>query len=200
MRDVRKVAARLHVLHAAHPGCGLDDLAREVLALAPGATLGREDALLSEIESLGQAIETMRQEVARLPVDDIASNHIPCATDELDAIVEHTAAATDTILESCEALDTLAGSLEPAPSRTVQEMTTRIYEACSFQDITGQRIAKIVATLKAIEGKVAHIRDAFGGCDAETAAEDGEAGLLNGPQLPADAMAQADIDRLLATF
>ncbi len=44
----------------------------------------------------------------------------------------------------------------------LQDATTRIYEACSFQDITGQRITKVVATLKTIERKVAHIIGTFG--------------------------------------
>ena len=75
----------------------------------------------------------------------------------------------------------------------------RIYEAFSFQDITGQRIAKIVATLQAIEAKVGHIRGAFGSSAPVPVLPD-EASLLNGPQLPADAMAQAEIDLLLADF
>jgi chemotaxis protein CheZ len=197
MRDATQIAARLQELAPAHPGSGLAELACHVLALA-GHTR-RERDLLAEIEALGRAIALMRLDVARMPVDDIARTHIPCATDELDAIVVHTAAATETILGSCEVLDTLAAGLDGAPSRAVQEMTSRIYEACSFQDITGQRIAKIVATLQTIEAKVGHIRAAFGH-PASPPAATGDAGLLNGPQLPANAMAQADIDRLLAAF
>ena len=76
----------------------------------------------------------------------------------------------------------------------------RIYEACSFQDITGQRIAKIVATLQVIEAKVAHIRAVASEPTRhhEPEAEPQRPDLLNGPQLPEAAMGQADIDRLLA--
>ena len=82
-------------------------------------------------------------------------------------------------------------------------MTTPIYEACSFQDITGQRISKVVATLKAIDAKVAHIVAAFTPelDDADALPEmPADAELLNGPQLPVHAMDQSDIDRLLADF
>lgn len=197
MRDAIQIAARLQELAPTHPGSGLAELACHVLAL--GNSTKREHDLLAEIEELDRAIFQMRQEVARLPADDIARTHIPCATDELDAIVTHTAAATETILESCEVLDTLAETLEDGPSHKVQEMTMRIYEACSFQDITGQRIAKIVSTLQAIEAKVGHIRCAFCNPTPQPAVPD-DASLLNGPQLPADAMAQAEIDLLLADF
>ena len=82
----------------------------------------------------------------------------------------------------------------------------RIYEACSFQDITGQRITKIITTLKSIEAKVAQIIATFGGRDpnappvAVAAPVMDEDELLNGPQLPALAMDQSDIDKLLASF
>jgi chemotaxis protein CheZ len=197
MRDATQIAARLQELASTHPGSGLAELACHVLAL--GNSTRREHDLLAEIEELDRSISQMRQEVARLPVDDIARTHIPCATDELDAIVTHTAVATETILESCEVLDTLAETLGEGPSHMVQEMTMRIYEACSFQDITGQRIAKIIATLQAIEAKVGHIRGAFGNPSSQPALPD-DASLLNGPQLPANAMAQAEIDLLLADF
>ena len=48
------------------------------------------------------------------------------------------------------------------PAAKLQDAVTRIYEACSFQDITGQRITKVVTTLKVIEEKVAHIISTFG--------------------------------------
>jgi chemotaxis protein CheZ len=89
----------------------------------------------------------------------------------------------------------------------MQDATTKIYEACSFQDITGQRITKVVATLKAIDAKVAQMLTAFGGrARVATAAApvvpalDAGESLLHGPQLPAAAMDQTDIDKLLASF
>ena len=95
-------------------------------------------------------------------------------------------------------------SVTGEPATRLQDATTRIYEACSFQDITGQRITKVVATLKTIEAKVAQIVAAFGGgeraASVEAAAETDETALLNGPQHPTIAMDQSDIDKLLASF
>lgn len=195
MLDAVQIAARLRELSSSHPGSGLAELACHVLALATHDR--RQHNLLAEIDHLGEAIALMRHEVATLSAEDISGTQIPRATDELDAIATHTATATDTILECCETIDALATALPDAASRAVQGMTTRIYEACSFHDITGQRIAKIVATLQTIEARVGDLHGAFG---RARSARDVPAGasLLNGPQLPAAAMAQADIDRLLA--
>jgi chemotaxis protein CheZ len=164
-----------------------------------------DTALLLEVEELGRTIANAKLEIAALKVDDITGCHIPFATDELDAIVAHTASATDAILESCETLDTVAATLNGDAADKLQEATTRIYEACSFQDITGQRITKVVGTLKTIEEKVARIIATFGqktaGLPMRPPVElTGEAELLNGPQLPRQAMDQSDIDKLMASF
>ena len=180
------------------------DVVRAVLVSLRGEVGEPERGLLAEVEDLGRTIANAKAEIAALGVDDITVCDIPFATDELDAIVAHTASATEAILESCEMLDAVASDLDGAGAARLQDATTRIYEACSFQDITGQRITKVVATLKAIEQKVAQIVARFGARDAsaprDATAPDGEAALLNGPQLPAAAMDQSDIDQLLASF
>jgi chemotaxis protein CheZ len=188
---------------------------RAVLTTMRGDLTVKETGLLHEVEELGRTIASARAEIAALEVDDITASHIPSATDELDAIVEHTAAATNSILEVCETLDAVAGKLEGDGAATLQEATTKIYEACSFQDITGQRITKIVATLKAIDAKVAQIVNTFGETqrdpDSVPPAANPAAVVVGpvptngdppplGPQLPGNAMDQTDIDKLLASF
>ena len=114
----------------------------------------------------------------------------------------HTATATDSILESCEQLEAMMGRMGREDAQTLQDAVTRIYEACSFQDITGQRITKIVAALQAIERKVAHMIAVFSPDSAAGRAsrEQAPESLLNGPQLPEAAMGQSAIDALLASF
>ncbi|HTW71845.1 MAG TPA: protein phosphatase CheZ [Acetobacteraceae bacterium] len=180
------------------------DVVRAILTTMSGDLTAQETSLLSEVESLGQIIAATKSEIAALRMDDITVSDIPFATDELDAIIHHTASATHAILETCETLDAVAEHLagEPAAAQ-LQDATTRIYEACSFQDITGQRITKVVNTLKAIEAKVCQLVQTFGDHRSDAAAESGaqgEAALLNGPQLPTVAMDQSDIDKLLASF
>jgi chemotaxis protein CheZ len=182
----------------------ITEVVRAVLTTISDELTAKETSLLREVEELGQMIANTKSEIAALRVDDITDHDIPFATDELDAIVAHTAHATNAILESCEMLDEVAASLQGDPAVKLQAATTKIYEACGFQDITGQRITKVVTTLKTIEGKVAHIVATFGSAGAHTggivsrAAPDGN--LLNGPQLASHAMDQSDIDKLLASF
>ncbi len=162
-----------------------------------------EAALLAEIEDLAATVASTRAEIVAMGADDITASHIPSATDELDAIVTHTATATDSILESCEQLEAMMGRMGREDAQTLQDAVTRIYEACSFQDITGQRITKIVAALQAIERKVAHMIAVFSpDCAAARVSREpiGPESLLNGPQLAEAAMGQSDIDALLASF
>jgi chemotaxis protein CheZ len=180
------------------------EVIRAVLTTISDDLTAKEATLLREVEELGRTIAIAKSEIAALRVDDITDHDIPFATDELDAIVEHTAQATHAILESCETLDAVSEVVTGEPAAKLQDAVTRIYEACSFQDITGQRITKVVTTLKVIEEKVAHIIATFGpsiaaqGRAAAIIATDAD--LLNGPQLPAHAMDQSDIDKLLASF
>jgi chemotaxis protein CheZ len=178
------------------------DVVRAVLTTMSGDLTARETSLLSEVESLGRTIAAAKSEIAALRVDDITLSDIPFATDELDAIVAHTASATHAILESCETLDAVAERLEGEQATQLQDATTKIYEACGFQDITGQRITKVVNTLKTIETKVGQLVSTFGesNYEVEAAVPSGAAELLNGPQLPTNAMDQSDIDKLLASF
>ena len=179
----------------------LEALAAAVLDTLNGRLSPTEATLLREIAGLGRIIEQTKSEIAEVSFDAIRGIHIPSATDELDAIVQHTAIATDNILESCELLDRLAGELSCAQAETLNQAITRIYEACSFQDITGQRITKIVKALKAIEAKVAGL-SAISGQQPTLAipASAGVEALLNGPGLPHVAMGQDAIDKLLAEF
>ncbi|WP_240757122.1 protein phosphatase CheZ [Roseicella aquatilis] len=147
-------------------------------------------SLLSELEALGRIISDTRAQVTALRATDSAATFIPTATDELAAIVQHTAAATHEIIDTCEALESLAGRV-PEAADVLQQATTRIYEACAFQDITGQRIAKVVAALQAIEARVGRVKEAV-----EMPAESASPSLLNGPQLPGTGVSQSDIDAL----
>jgi chemotaxis protein CheZ len=80
-----------------------------------------------------------------------------------------------------------------------------IFEACNFQDLTGQRISKVMTTMKFIEHHINVMMDIWGGVDAikqhappviDTRV--GDARLLNGPKGPDEEghASQDDIDAL----
>jgi chemotaxis protein CheZ len=187
------------------PDDRIEAAVRAVLGTMSGDLTAKEATLLAELEGLGRTIARAKAEIAALSVDDITGAHIPSATDELDAIVGHTAQATNEILDCCEVLERLQADVPEAAATALQGAVTRIYEACSFQDITGQRIGKVVNALKAIESRVeAAVANAAGRIAPPPPAEaepvtEGRA-LANGPQLPGGGTSQAEIDRLLASF
>jgi chemotaxis protein CheZ len=191
----------------------IDAAVRAVLGSMSGDLTLVEASLLAELEGLGRTVARAKQEIASLQVEDITISHIPSATDELDAIVGHTAAATNEILDVCETLEGVAARVGGAEAEALGTAVTRIYEACSFQDITGQRIGKVVSALKAIEARVAQVTSRFGtaagqgpapdlpqAAPAETDVETEGRRLAHGPQLPGAGVSQADIDKLLADF
>jgi chemotaxis protein CheZ len=206
-RGIEALKQKLAEIRAKEPGLDPDmvaEVVRAVLTTISDELTAKEATLLQEVEELARTIAVAKTEIASLRVDDITDHDIPFATDELDAIVDHTAHATHAILESCEMLDDVGSSIDGEPAAKLQDATTKIYEACSFQDITGQRITKVVTTLKTIEQKVAHIIATFGPNLTHATPGSGNVAdkdrLLNGPQLPEHAMGQSDIDKLLASF
>jgi chemotaxis protein CheZ len=193
-------------------GDRIEATVRAVLTSMAGDLTAKESALLAELEGLGRTIARAKAEIAALKVEDIRDAHIPSATDELDAIVDHTAHATNEILDCCETLEQLQAEISGEAADKLQGAVTRIYEACSFQDITGQRIGKVVTALKAIEGRISAVVSAASGMPGPEPASatptvtsrddkrtEGEK-LANGPQLPGSGVSQSEIDRLLASF
>jgi chemotaxis protein CheZ len=72
---------------------------------------------------------------------------------ELEAVVQATEAAANRIMEAAEAIsDWLReGSMDPAAVSAVGEKVNTIFEACTFQDVTGQRIRRAIRHLQQVE-------------------------------------------------
>ncbi|MCB9988745.1 MAG: protein phosphatase CheZ [Rhodospirillales bacterium] len=167
---------------------------------ADGVAIG---GLFEQLRELKDIVEDARREISVANPSEIQSKHIPSASDELDAVVAATEKATGTIMDSCEAIQGHLDEMSAETAGVVEEHVTKIYEACSFQDITGQRISKVINSLKAIDEKVTALLNIFGHEPASETVEDevqGDAALLNGPQMPDQAISQDEIDRLLAEF
>jgi len=209
-----ELVAKLSALKTQIPSYSRDEIAdvvSEMLSTMEGDLSEMNLKLYAEVESLARYIVSAKSEIAALRPDEIMSEHLPKATDELDAIVGSTEEATNGILQAMEQLEALTGEMTPEIAGKVTEAVTLVYESCNFQDITGQRITKVVKALKHIESKVDALVNAFGDeiakykqahPQAEAARVDkiDDAALLNGPQLPDNASKQDDIDALLASF
>lgn len=178
-----------------------------VLASMGGELTQHDLRIYAELETLARFINNAKKEIATIQPSDIHSQHIPLATDELDAVVGATEDATNRIMDACDQMMALAGDVPAEVSNKLMDITTGIYEACNFQDITGQRITKVVRALKHIEQKVEALLVALGeevqrrhpamaaAAEPEPTGE-GDAKLLNGPSKPGAGIDQAFIDSL----
>lgn len=186
----------------------IDEVAEIVHALlqtVTGDVSASDLRLYRELSSLAEYIHSARSEIAALRPDEIRSDFIPTATDELDAIVGATEAATNCILDAAERLEGITPLVDQEIAERMTEVTTAIYESCNFQDLTGQRITKVVKVLKVIEERISTLVKVFGeeiGEPYEHKEKEvlTDEDLLNGPQLPENATGQDEIDRLLAGF
>lgn len=178
---------------------------------APAASQEIDPIRMSIIE-MSKAIAKTREEIASIKPNDEQNNQIITATEELSAIVESTESATNTILEAAEEIQEAAWSLretgaEDAPCDKIDEKTTDIYTACSFQDITGQRTTKVVQALCYIENRVNAMIDIWDlqgetgenskGPIQENTDTRPDSHLLNGPALKGDGLEQGSIDTML---
>ena len=149
------------------PGQAIDlgeigQVVEEVLSTLSGDLSAVDLRMYGEIEALHQVIESAKNEIFSVRADDIRNEHIPSATDELDAIVRAAEEATNAIMEAAETVEGVAGEIDEERAAKLNDAVTQIYEACSFQDLTVQRITKVVRTLKSIEAKVEGLLATFG--------------------------------------
>ncbi|HVW72105.1 MAG TPA: protein phosphatase CheZ [Rhizomicrobium sp.] len=161
----------------------------------------QKDTLVSVLQYLSDHIRLTRSEIGALRQGDGNQQLFGNTADELEEIVTETARAANNIMDAAEAIEGVAATLEPAAAGALTDAVTKIYEASAFQDITGQRITKVVRTLQSLETKLASLTEAFGPAEkAPDAAPQGDAALLNGPQLRKSASSQSDIDALFETL
>lgn len=163
-----------------------------------------QPTVTDELRAIGKEITRMKEEISQLRANDMTGNKIPDAGRELDAIVEATEDATNTIMEAAEEIMGADTSDTEAYQELVSNKMISIFEACTFQDITGQRISKVVATLRYIDERVTsfieqlRIPEDLDATLVETESERRKRELiLHGPQHSGEGVSQDDIDALL---
>ncbi|MGK2741507.1 protein phosphatase CheZ [Tepidicaulis sp. LMO-SS28] len=164
-----------------------------------------DTAIYKELTEISRFIDNAKSEISRLQPSNLQSTHIPQAGRELEAIVQATEEATNSIMENAETVLGADPSDADAYAETVNTAMMEIIQSCSFQDITGQRISKVVETLSFIEQKIAALSVSLGSAIDERAASETETDaerrkrelLLNGPALKGEGIDQNDVDRLL---
>ncbi|WP_371423672.1 protein phosphatase CheZ [Tardiphaga sp.] len=171
------------------------------------------EKLKIELDLIHDAITRTKQEIAVLHGKSFEGDEMAKVNGELGAVVGGTEEATQQILAAAEAIDNASTALGKVTSPDQQKQmleeigdnVVAIFEACNFQDLTGQRISKVMTTMKFIENRITAMMDIWGGVDeikAHAPAKVDERGedekLLNGPKLDGDIghASQDDIDAM----
>ena len=171
------------------------------------------EKLKVELDLIYDAINRTKREIAVLHGKSFSGEEMARVNGELGAVVGGTEEATQQILEAAESIDQSASALmkvnspdqQKLLSEEIQERVVSIFEACNFQDLTGQRIKKVMTTMKFIEHHITVMMEIWGGVDAIKAhapaivdTREGDAKLLNGPKSDGDVghASQDDIDAL----
>jgi chemotaxis protein CheZ len=187
------------------------DIAEELSALramfaaaAPVHVTEHADPRPNEIERLASELRLVRsvlsasgQKHSSRGGPQAAGAHIPR---ELEAVMQGSKQATQKILAAAEDIDMAANNLTAALKDTceqglaqdIRDRVIQIFEACNFQDLTSQRVAKVMATLSGLERQIAGALDQLTRADAAPA--------VHGPRLPGDPghVSQSDVDCLFA--
>ena len=134
-----------------------------------------------------------KRHCAELPLSRIDS--------ELLAVVSGTEQATQKILTAAEEIDiaannlsaALSGKIEQGLAQDIQDLVIQIFEACNFQDLIGQRVAKVLTAMKFVEAHIARVLEEIKTASVAAAA-------LHGPRLDGDRghASQDDIDAMFA--
>ncbi len=161
-------------------------------------------------------LEKITREVAALKAADPDDDEIPLARRELETVVEATDTAANEIMNLSEEIQAAADNIrdEASDSNTknieahcdvLDEAATNLMMACGFQDLTGQRISKVVNALTHLEGQIDGLFETLG--ISQGTGEGGlhafapddkrpDTDLLHGPQDEGEGISQADIDAM----
>jgi chemotaxis regulatin CheY-phosphate phosphatase CheZ len=159
-----------------------------------------------ELLAMATALERLRSELTSLRSGQDGTGRLGDVGDDLDGVVAATEAATQDILAAAERVQETAWVLreqgiDPTHCDGLDQRATEIYLACSFQDLTGQRIGRVVATLRDIEARIRSVLESTGldvGTPAKSAVSVRPSPTLSNEPVHGDALVQTAVDDMIA--
>ena len=154
-------------------------------------------------------MKPFRTEIASLNQSGDGEDNFATIGKQLGGVVEAIKDANDSIMEAIEKNNEAVAKLKKSINysklvelvETVEISNNAVFEARTSQDMTGQRVTKIVKSVSYVEEKVTTLREIWGGHEldkltlavVEVTADEN---LLHGSQLKTDAISQDEIDKL----
>lgn len=168
--------------------------------------------LQAELSVIDEAIKQTKGDLTTMHEQGIDDGQMDRVVQELQAVYSGTSDATDRILKAAEDIEQLSSTLiaslknehEKNLAQDIQDQVTQMFEACNFHDLTGQRINKVISTLKMVDDQMTQMVEIWSAIERFTnhvarlsTPQQGDS-LLNGPKLDGDEghSSQNDIDAL----
>lgn len=181
------------------------DLSREEHAApgqAGGADRARLEDLAREVGQVADYVRRLKREIAALKAGEVYSKRIPATVTDLRSVHDATKSAADTIMAAAEAILERDPS-DPTYEAAVGDCAVEIMQACSFQDLAGQRLDRAIETLGEFERRLERFAKAVKISDAELFDRKAilrdarrEVLMVEGPQESDAAIKQDAIDKL----
>lgn len=183
-------------------------LAASTISALRDGVYGEAGRLSSELNLIAGAIRGSKNgagEAGGVPHDaETSDKAMPRVAHELNAVVQGTERATQKILAAAEEIDVasnnlsaaLDGRIEQGLAQDIQDHVIKIFEACNFQDLIGQRVAKVLATLNFVEDHIGRVLEEIKTASASRHRSGAHA--LHGPRLDGDPghASQDDVDAM----
>lgn len=176
----------------------------------------QSDMLSEKILQLVEYITKIKSELAAIKHPKSSVDHFNTVAEQLNTICNTTEEATNDIMESAEtvlnAVDELSANVKypdaQASCKTIMDSTNKIFESCSFHDLTGQRISKIVRIMNRLESTLDSLVEIVGPAGVAEMPMEGDQSIedvigmrdgdvaMHGPQVSGKEVSQDDIDAL----
>ena len=178
---------------------------------SPSKSKKTKPATAGKSATLHHRMTAIRRELDDLRAQHGAADLFTATLEELNVVRDEIADATDAMLTACEAIqdtaDAIAAKTKERSTKSklqkINQQTGDIFEACSFQDLTGHRISKISRTVSAVGNTFAGVSKVAGGKSAPRILAKGKCInridgdiTLEGPQINGPTISQAVIDSL----
>lgn len=189
----------------------VSNVVSQVMGSIEGSSPMDDLHMKDEVKEILVYINQAKTELASLRPKEYGTNKVPEASVELGAVVEATEQAAEKIMDCADEIGELAEKCDTDVKDRLNVISTNLFEASGFQDITGQRISKVANILNHLEERLSALAVAIGDDDVDEIASKDEnldkdydaltnEELLHGPQLDNEAKDQAAIDALFDDF
>lgn len=166
----------------------------------------KDSKFLQELKNIVQSIDSAKDEIASIRPKELTEQDLPDATNSLDIIIQTSEEACGNILSCAEELMEISEYVPSKLQARLTDISTKLFESSNFDDLNGQRVRKVIKTLRTIEERLKGLLAVYGETyesiapDTSQTEKTKDETLMNGPQDKSEAATQEEIDRILSEF